>query len=246
MINARTKLQVVPRPLTLNERYEHSTGVVALRGSLDVVSVFDIIQLVCANRQSWIVRLLQQSADASVTIAAGDLVDARWGKLSGPEALVEIMGCDQGFFELSSITGEPIRSLSGNWHVMVLSAVQQLDERCAASRGQLSQVADLSPTAARSRGKSGEHRLTDIPTQATQVNSPNSHALPRCGDLNSGVKAGARQVAAQLIDCGFTAIREGDLDRARQMWEQALAYDPNNRALQFNLRKLGDRGASTE
>jgi hypothetical protein len=41
-----------------------------------------------------------------------------------------------------------------------------------------------------------------------------------------------------LVDLGFAAMRSGDIEQARLLWTQALEQDPNNRALQFNLRKL--------
>jgi serine/threonine protein kinase len=43
---------------------------------------------------------------------------------------------------------------------------------------------------------------------------------------------------AELIDQGFTALRKGNRERARQCWEEAWRHDPSNRALELNLRKL--------
>ena len=44
--------------------------------------------------------------------------------------------------------------------------------------------------------------------------------------------------AVALIDQGFAALRAGNAAEARQCWTQALLLDPDNRSLQFNLRKL--------
>jgi Tfp pilus assembly protein PilF len=41
-----------------------------------------------------------------------------------------------------------------------------------------------------------------------------------------------------LIDYGFAALRAGNSAEARQYWTRALAREPDNRSLQFNLRKL--------
>jgi hypothetical protein len=47
-----------------------------------------------------------------------------------------------------------------------------------------------------------------------------------------------RQHPEALIDQGFAALRAGNSAEARQRWTEALALDPDNRSVQFNLRKL--------
>jgi serine/threonine protein kinase len=42
----------------------------------------------------------------------------------------------------------------------------------------------------------------------------------------------------ELIDRGFAALRRGEAWAARQCWQDALALDPANRALEVNLRRL--------
>jgi Tfp pilus assembly protein PilF len=44
--------------------------------------------------------------------------------------------------------------------------------------------------------------------------------------------------ASHLIDQGFLAMKAGEIEHARTLWKQALTQDPENRMLQFNLRKL--------
>jgi hypothetical protein len=229
MMTSRPKLQVVQVPPANGVRSEDSTAGVVLQGNLAVIAVFDVIQWVCENRQSWNIRLLEQAVDASITVVEGEIVDAKWGALFGTEALIEIAECKQGSFELAPVRSESLRSLRGNWRQILLNAAQRLDERNGTSQGHPSRMPDPSPKRSKSSGQSGEHQLTGI-----QSGQP---AAPSAID---------QQAAAELIDSGFAAMREGDLDRARQLWNQALTHDPGNRALQFNLRKLDEKKDSFE
>jgi len=43
---------------------------------------------------------------------------------------------------------------------------------------------------------------------------------------------------SRLIDKGFSALRQGDRDAARNFWQSALDLDPSNRLLELNLRRL--------
>lgn len=44
--------------------------------------------------------------------------------------------------------------------------------------------------------------------------------------------------AEELIDRGFLALRAGNIEEVRRCWLAALALQPDNRRVQFNLRKL--------
>lgn len=43
---------------------------------------------------------------------------------------------------------------------------------------------------------------------------------------------------SQLMDQGFSALRAGNREEARNFWKQALELDPGNRRIELNLKKL--------
>jgi hypothetical protein len=154
---------------------------VNLCGSLGVVPASDVIEWLCSNRKSWKLSVLHRQVEGYIAIVDGRIVDARWGHAQGMDALVNIVGCPEGMFELVPISESVEPTLEGPWQFLLLRAVQHLDEQDR-------------------RNKS--------------------------------------ESVVALMDKGFDALRAGDATRARELWIQALAQDPDNRTLQFNLRKL--------
>ena len=71
-----------------------------------------------------------------VTVAGGQIVDARWGNVRGMEALSKIVGCQQGSFELVPVTGSVLRTMHGPWQSLLHSALQVLDESNHEKRGE--------------------------------------------------------------------------------------------------------------
>jgi len=88
--------------------------------------------------------------DAIVTVSGGQIIDARWGNVHGMEALAQIVGCQQGSFELVPVTGPPQRSLHGQWQTLLHSALQAADTRNHGTQVDGTQVdgtqVDRSPT----------------------------------------------------------------------------------------------------
>ena len=199
-----------------------------LGGSLSVVLALDLIEWLCSNRKIWSLRLhgqgqgqtQEKAITGEVVVVEGQLVDARWGNIHGLPALCEIVGCQQGTFDLAPVSGSVERTLDGHWQSLLLSAVQMLDERNHQNR---------------ERSQPEEPRDNQQSSSSTSSGQLMLLALPLDGQAQA---AAANASAVTLIDQGFAALRAGNPADARQCWIQALALDPDNRSLQFNLRKL--------
>jgi hypothetical protein len=208
MTGGRSNLLTLALPRTADSsRPPPADNGSTLRGSLSVLSALDLLQWLCNNRQTWKVRLYGQGVDGDVVVLQGQLVDARWSLLRGPAALVEIVGCQYGFFELVTVEtlAEGTGSLHGSSQGLLLNAVRSLDERNHRILERASSVPPpLSHSSSSPTAMSGEH------------------SLPPLG----------------LVDLGFAALRAGNKSDAKRYWREALAMDPENRTLQFNLKKL--------
>jgi Domain of unknown function (DUF4388) len=211
-----------------------------LCGSLAIVSPLDLIEWLCSNKKIWSLRLHGQGQGqgviGEVVVIDGQIVDARWGDVHGMQALSEIVGLKQGSFDLAPVSGSIERTLQGHWQSLLLGAVQILDERNFQKRS--GAPSEGSPQGRRSASRSGEHMMIALPPDdqvQTAAEVPGERSAAHAGS-SAGKDVGP--TAEALIDHGFAALRTGNSAEARRCWTQALALDPENRSVQFNLRKL--------
>jgi len=236
MTSARQPFLTLVRSRTESSAQAPSADSHPLRGSLNVMSALDVVQWVCTNRQSWVVRLMDQKADASVTIIDGQLVDARWGGLCGEPALTEIVGACQGSFELVPVAKGCVCTLTGDWRVNLLEAV-----RCHDEREQEISMACQSPVALNVQKVDSSAHVTESPmanggAPVARSSSQSPSRFEASG--NESFPPGVNERAIGLVELGFAAIRAGNHREARCLWALALEGDPSNRTIQLNLRKL--------
>jgi hypothetical protein len=215
-----------------------------LKGSLAVVSATDLLEWLCCNGRTGILRLHDAAKPkAQVVILSGQIVDATWPGLRGLEALCEIVACEHGSFDLVPASTAAERTLHGNWQTLLLSATQILDERNHEDRQSGKGDASTKRKAApQSSSRSSEH-LFALPFPDEPKTRPNLDAQDAHATATSD-SAGQNPVTAQeWIDQGFSALRVGDNERARACWTTALAMQPSDRTLRFNLRKLDEATA---
>ncbi len=232
MVTRHVPLHLVPEA---NQAELESSTV--LRGDLSAVTVPEVIQLMCAQGQSWTVTLLGQGVDAQASVSGGELVDARYDKLSGQDALVELIALHQGQFEVRSHNGDVPHTIHGRWQQVLIAAVQRLDERMNTQHSENTRSHPAPKTHDTRRRKSGKFQSDELARTRPSfaVSSPPDTAK------HPSVASPSTTQALELIDRGFASIRAGNLNEARVHWTLALELDPSNRALQFNLKKLGSR-----
>jgi hypothetical protein len=166
------------------------------------------------------------------------MVDARWGDVHGMQALSEIVDLKIGSFDLAAVSGSVERTLQGQWQSLLLSAVQMLDERNFQRRS--GTASEGSPEVRRSASRSGEHMMIALPADG-QVDAEDEAETPSARVAAGAVPSAGKDAATSaeaLIDQGFAALRAGNSAEAKRYWNEALALDPENRGVQFNLRKL--------
>jgi hypothetical protein len=202
----------------------------------------DLIEWLCSNRKIWSLRLHgqgqgqthEQAITGEVVVVDGQLVDARWGDVHGLPALCEIVGCQTGSFDLVPVSGSIERTLDGHWQSLLLSAVQMLDERNHHTSGEAQP--EEPQESQRSSSSSGQLMLIALSPDGQAP--AGAQGAPSGADRVFDARKDASVSAVALIDRGFASLRAGNPAEARQCWTQALALDPDNRSLQFNLRKL--------
>jgi len=258
-MGSTSNILTIRPPRSAESRPQSGQESETLCGSLSVVSALDLIEWLCANRKIWSLRFYSRgpgqghgsASHIEVVVVDGQIVDARWGDVRGLPALCEIVGCQKGSFELVPVSGSIERTLHGHWQSLLLSAVQMLDERNHHNRSgsqadRNGSQAESSPDGQRSTSSSGgsvERVLIALPPAGQTQAGSGGQGTPTVAERVSGTgkEASASMVALSvedLIDHGFAALHAGNPAEARHYWTRALAREPDNRSLQFNLRKL--------
>lgn len=114
----------------------------AVTGNLQDISLTNLIQM---NAQSdFSGRLFLQSVDgeAGLYFANGEIVHAVLGKLTGREAFNQILGWEEGDFNLETDFAAPERTIKANWSDLLLGALKYQDEN---STGELKEMVQESP-----------------------------------------------------------------------------------------------------
>jgi hypothetical protein len=237
MVTRNVPLHLVPEAQKSSVEPSDIASTTVLRGDLSAVTILEVIQLMCAQGQSWTVSLLDQGVAAEASVSGGELVDARYDKLSGQDALVELIALRQGKFEVRSHNGNVPHTIHGRWQQVLIAAVQQLDERMSTQRSENTRSLVAPTTHHSRRRKSGKFHSDEL---ARTRPSPTPSNPPDTVKEAIMVSPNAAE-APELIDRGFAALRAGNVNEARAHWTHALELDPGNRALRFNLKKLNSK-----
>ena len=240
MANSRVQLHLIPGSQVTAVRRSDSGTSPVLGGDLSVVSVADIVQLLCVPGHSWLVQIVEQGCEASLTVCDGELVDARYGQRCGLHALVEMLAIRSGGFEVQPFEGTTTPTIRGTWQQNLLTAAHRLDERTNSGYPNEPRASSsLPPPPARHR--SGPFEFGPDPNDSSDSTTEEPVA-----DAGAAPEPARVARALALIDQGFAALRAGNVDETRAHWTAALELDPENRALQFNIKKLQSRQPRTE
>jgi predicted regulator of Ras-like GTPase activity (Roadblock/LC7/MglB family) len=109
----------------------------SLDGTLQLLSLPNLIQLHCNQQQTVLVRLVRPPRDGLLAFAKGELVYASLGALTGEEALYELLSWDEGEFHVSEVDSVPEANLRTPWSVLLLEGLRQVDEARAARQSAL-------------------------------------------------------------------------------------------------------------
>jgi hypothetical protein len=138
--------------------------------------------------------------------------------------------------EVVVVDGELVHARWGE-----LRGLEALSEAVACPRGSFHLVPVAHPVERTLRGP-----WQGLLLNAVQLlDQRNLEARPTTVDVTAqrdvgmlGAVAAPPPSAEELIDRGFLALRAGNIDEVRRCWHAALALQPDNRRVQFNLRKL--------
>lgn len=99
-----------------------------MNGNLRDVAIPDLIQLSCQDRKSARLSIEHLDEHAALYFKDGNLVHAVLGNNSGEEVLFNIIGWEEGTFNLETGIQSPAITVSSSWPSLLLEGARRLDE----------------------------------------------------------------------------------------------------------------------
>jgi DNA-binding response OmpR family regulator len=205
-----------------------------LSGCLSALSAADLIQMLCLAQRTAALRITAGGESGTVMVKDGVLLHASWGEEVGQEALCAILDAKDGVFRTTPLPDGVPRTIETNWQHALMEAVRMLDERTSSihrSSGTLPAIRV---------DDSLFDKMSTSTDETTPVRRAANHILAGVESRRTPRTGGA---ASSLVDKGFTALRAGNVEEARQCWLAAKQLDPENRSLDLNLKKLESRAS---
>jgi CheY-like chemotaxis protein len=116
---------------TLRELARHKPVTSGFRGVLRQVSLEDVIQMECLNRNSSILEVNAGKWQGNIFIKDGAMVHAEVGDRNGEAALNKILSLKGGEFNLKPFVDPPQQSIDGQWEFLLMEAARVRDEASA-------------------------------------------------------------------------------------------------------------------
>jgi hypothetical protein len=98
------------------------------RARLEGLSLFDLVQLECLSRSRRIVRVASAGRVGYLYFSDGEIVHAGTRNLVGERAALEIMGWNDGVFEVCNIAWPERTTISVRWQQILLTAAKARDD----------------------------------------------------------------------------------------------------------------------
>lgn len=100
-----------------------------VKGNLADVGLPSLIQMLCTDKREAVLMLRHpHEEEAILFFGEGEIVHARTAALVGETAVYEVLGWDEGVFQLSHDVRVPHRTVNAPWHYLLLEGMRQRDE----------------------------------------------------------------------------------------------------------------------
>lgn len=229
-------LRIVQKPFDLHEMKELIASAMERRdavvGSLSAFSPADVIQMLCLSHKTTALRVTHGGSYGILHIEDGEIVHAAWDDRFGEEAVFAILRATGGTFSTVPLPSNAPRSIDCGWQQLLLEGMRREDEEARAAPASAPR-SEAPPATMAPRVADGEVRTAAPSRRVVMPREEDRRGLPKSAEV------------AALIDLGFRALREGDREAARTVWQEALRLDPANRMIELNLRKLDLIGPQT-
>jgi TonB family protein len=181
----------------------------ALTGQLSDMSLAELIEFFCNQRKTGRLKIDYPRGHSVFFIKEGELVDAKVGALSGPEAVYFSLTLPNAAFDFSPDVQATRRTIHQAWTQVVLEGLRRLDE-------------GLSPTEADAFGK-WEPSESELAQMLDQVEHLDTAQAKSAGEKKRAARAAAPDASAKDEEAKESPAKENSPEPFSMMVESASA-----------------------
>lgn len=115
----------------------------AVKGTLNEISIVDLIQFNCQVGETCRLIVENKTQVAQIYFTEGTVVHTTLGEKEGEEAFNEILGWENGQFEIDRGFASPTRTITSNWSDLLLGGLHKLDEEKDAEQPTATELPEL-------------------------------------------------------------------------------------------------------
>lgn len=119
----------------------------ATEGDLKDLRLPNLIQTICLDQRSTIVKLKSRQQSGLIACNGGQVIHAEVGSLKGEEAVFELLSWTDGSFRLAENLTQTPRTISQSWMALLMEGMRRLDERRTAESTKTQPVVTAEDTA---------------------------------------------------------------------------------------------------
>ncbi|NIN65586.1 MAG: DUF4388 domain-containing protein [Anaerolineae bacterium] len=185
-----------------------------VKGDLRDMDLTSIIAVNCNQMNQARLVIRHEDREAIIFFQDGNIVHMSLESLEGEQVIQEVLGWEDGVFELERDVPSPKRTVSAGWSELLLQGMQRLDERAALGGHEDQEILWESPPA------SGESEMGST-TQRRNKDMESIEEEVHAHEGNKAVQEGEAEAAEDMTRVSSSPDTAEEVDRAAHL--KALA-----------------------
>ena len=205
----------------------------------------DALQLVHMVSESQTICVRTEFGDeCRIYLKDGEVVHAEVEDLRGEEAFYKTITLEGGEIESLPLPEDLPATINRPLAALILEGMRLKDEK-EAERKTRAQEQDMAEITDQPEEDKNQRELAEPVVQTVTAITKEGPADDPSDKMTETKEEGLASLSEKefyrLVDEGFDRFKMGDLPGARKKWEQALELRPDDRGIQFNLKKLAEK-----
>ncbi len=116
-----------------------------IRGNLNTISMPSLVQAICLEEHKAALFLERGEMEGVIYFDLGEIAHATLGSIVGDDAVIELVGWEEGSFHVSEYDLLPRRTITASWNYLLMEGMRRYDEKQAGELSPVAGTAALSP-----------------------------------------------------------------------------------------------------